>query len=229
MQVTLFCVVVVLIATAMAAITDLWKFKVYNALTLPLLLSGLVYQTWLGYQDPNVGALHGFINSLSGAAFGFSTLIIFYVMGGVGAGDVKLLAGIGAWLAMPLTLHVFLASGLATGLYAVALMLWNGTTEETMVRVYILWHRLTSLTKHLKAEDERIEGQVGKADRRQRLVPFAAMTAVGTIAALAWSWGTVIRPTITTGRPGAGPGVVAPAASLANPTVRPLPVALHVR
>src|SRR4051812_45954857 len=78
---------VVLCAALIAAVTDVWKFKVHNALTLPLLLSGLVYHAVVGGMD-------GFSDSLLGALFGFGVLIVFYAMGGMGAGDVKFMAGI---------------------------------------------------------------------------------------------------------------------------------------
>src|SRR5690242_9150696 len=91
LQVPLIPAFITLAAAAIATVMDLWKFKVYNALTVPLLLGGLAYH----------GLAHGsgaFLGSLSGAAFGFAVLIVFYAMGGMGAGDVKLMAAIGAWL-----------------------------------------------------------------------------------------------------------------------------------
>jgi len=57
-------IMIVLLAAFVAAVTDIWKFKVYNALTLPLLVSGLLY--------------HGFraelTDSLVGIMFGFAAL-----------------------------------------------------------------------------------------------------------------------------------------------------------
>src|SRR5262249_14558706 len=90
---------IVLSASLVAAVMDLWKFKVYNALTVPLFLTGLAYHF-------AAGGVHGLLGSLSGALFGFAVLIVAYAMGGMGAGDVKLMAAIGAWLCMPLTFYV---------------------------------------------------------------------------------------------------------------------------
>src|SRR5207248_19483 len=94
-------ITVVLTASAVAAVTDVWKFKVYNALTLPLVLSGLLYHAV-------VGGWAGLLGSLLGCLFGFAILFAFFLMGGMGAGDVKLMAAIGAWLGVPATFAVFL-------------------------------------------------------------------------------------------------------------------------
>ena len=91
---------IVLLASLVAAVLDVWKFKVYNALTVPLLLTGLAYHTM-------ASGLQGLQGSLMGSLFGFAVLIVFYAMGGIGAGDVKLMAAVGAWLCMPLTFYVF--------------------------------------------------------------------------------------------------------------------------
>src|SRR5207248_5751947 len=96
-------VIVVLAFVAITAVTDVWKFKVYNALTLPLLCSGLIYHGLAG------GAAE-FTESFLGALFGFGVLLAFYIMGGMGGGDVKLMAAVGAWLGMPQTFYVFIAS-----------------------------------------------------------------------------------------------------------------------
>ena len=82
---------------------------------MPLLLSGLSSGFW-----PVDG--RDWATVLRGRLFGFGSLLIFYMLGGIGTGDVKLLAGVGAWLGMPLTFHVFLAASLAAGMYAVAVL-----------------------------------------------------------------------------------------------------------
>ena len=173
-------VTIVLVASLAAAVTDVWKFKVHNLLTLPLLLSGLVYHAL-------AGGAPGLAGGVLGALFGFFSLVGFYVLGGMGAGDVKLMAAVGAWLGMPLTLYVFLASALAAGCYAVVLIVACGRIRETWLNLLIVWHRLAALGRHLGAE-ERAEAQVNQADRRRRVIPFAAMIALGLVALLVAAW-----------------------------------------
>jgi prepilin peptidase CpaA len=169
---------VVLVAVAITAITDVWKFKVYNVLTLPLLCSGLAYH---GYR----GGSPEFAVSLTGALFGFGVLLTFYVMGGMGAGDVKLMAAVGAWLGMPQIFYVFIVSSFAAGGYALFLILTHKRLGETWLNLQILWYRITAFGRHLGAEDQ-VETAVRRADRSTRLIPFAVMIAIGVVATLAW-------------------------------------------
>ncbi len=85
-------------AMIVAAVIDGWKLKVPNWLTFPLILSG-----WA------LGALHscgwlestgsgGFGASLLATGLGFLLLFPLYAIGGMGAGDVKMQMGFGAWV-----------------------------------------------------------------------------------------------------------------------------------
>jgi prepilin peptidase CpaA len=124
-------------------------------------------------------------DSALGLLFGFAILLLFYAMGGMGSGDVKLMAAIGAWLGMKLTFYVFIASALAGGVYAVALLVLTGGIQETLINLHILWLRMTAFSRHL-GSDDRVEREVKRDDRRKRLIPFAAMVAVGVVSTYLW-------------------------------------------
>jgi prepilin peptidase CpaA len=175
-------IVIAVTAALIAAVTDIWKFKVYNALTLPLLASGILYHGWYA----NLG------NSLLGVLFGFGALIALHVIGGMGAGDVKLMAALGAWLGMPLTFYVFVASSLAAGAYATGLVVWTGRVGETVVNLHILWLRLASVGRYL-GSDDRVESEVRRSDRRHRIIPFGAMVAIGIVITLLWFGHDLLR------------------------------------
>jgi prepilin peptidase CpaA len=164
-------VAVVLTASLTLAFIDVWKFKVHNVFIYPLLLAGLVYH----------GVSHGapgLADSLLGALLGFGILLPFYALGGMGGGDVKLMAAVGAWLGLLPTFAVFLASSLVAGLYALILVVAYGRVRETWLNLQIGWLRVKALGRQLGADD-RIETEVKQPDRGRRLIPFAAMVALG--------------------------------------------------
>jgi prepilin peptidase CpaA len=171
---------VVLLAALVAGAFDIWRFRVPNLLTLPLLALGLIYHGMLEGL-PGVG------ESALGVLFGGGVLIVMYAMGGLGAGDVKVMAAVGAWLGMPMTLYVFVASALAAGLYALGLVIWQGRLKDTWINLQILVYRFAAIGHHLAGEDH-VEEAMKCTDRRRRFVPFAAMVAVGVIVTIAWSY-----------------------------------------
>jgi prepilin peptidase CpaA len=107
-------------------------------------------------------------------------MILFYVMGGMGAGDVKLMAAVGAWIGPAAVLVLFVIAALFGGIYA-AVMTWrHGTLKENVFKASFLFHQWYTILKHM-GRDERIEQAVKRDDRRQRLVPFAAMILAGVV------------------------------------------------
>ena len=99
-----------------AAVIDGWKLKVPNWITFPLIVSGWVYGTaCFGWE--------GLGWSLVGTALGLGLLLPAYAIGGMGAGDVKLLAGVGAWVWATVTLYAFCVSAIFGGIIAVAMVL----------------------------------------------------------------------------------------------------------
>ncbi len=169
--------VAVAVVTLIAAATDLRRFKVYNALTFPAFFAGLIAATI-------TGGWAGLGGSLAGAALGFGGLLLFHALGGVGAGDVKLFAAMGAWLGPGATAEVFAASALAAAAYALGLTLFFGGIARVYGEFTDLTARLVS-PRSWSRPTRRVEVEVQRSDRRRRLVPFAAMTCVGFFAA-AW-------------------------------------------
>jgi prepilin peptidase CpaA len=74
-----------------ATIDDLARRQIANWIPAAALAGGFGWQ--IG-QDGWAGALH----ALAGAAAGFAVFLLFYLLGGMGGGDVKLMAGFGALL-----------------------------------------------------------------------------------------------------------------------------------
>ena len=173
-------VAVVLTATVIATVSDIRRFKISNWLTLSLMISGLIY------HGISRGAV-GLEESVLGLVTGIAILLVFFLMGGMGAGDVKLMGSAGAWLGLHTVLYVFLASALAAGVYAVVLMVVCGRFQETWIHLRILGRRLMLVGKYLGADD-RLETVLKSSDRYRRVIPFAAMMTTGLVFLLLVSW-----------------------------------------
>jgi prepilin peptidase CpaA len=182
-EITAPALIVVLAASLIAAITDVWKFKVYNFLTFPLLVGGLVYHGVYGGSA-------GLPAAVCGALFGLMLFIIPYALGAIGAGDVKFLIGVGAWVGIRAMFYATLVGCLATGVYAVGVMIYHKRIGETWSNLKIFFYRLQAIGHYLRVGDEleSVQSMARKDDRRSRLVPISAMMAVGIVATvLCWS------------------------------------------
>lgn len=157
-----------------AAITDVRSFKVYNVLTVPLMISGVAY------HDFNNGWA-GLELSLGGLLFGGAILLLPFLMGGMGAGDVKLLAAVGAWLGMPATFYVFIVSAFASGLCAIAMLVHQKNSREAAARLQMMWVRFNSVVVH-PGRDEWMQSVVPDQNPRRRVIPYGAMVALGILA-----------------------------------------------
>ncbi len=98
---------------------DLRTRRIPNYLTLGTALAGIIFNVALfGWS--------GLIDGVLGLCLGLALLILPYVWGGMGAGDVKALAALGAWLGPKLTLFLFCFMGMAGGLMALGVLWWKG-------------------------------------------------------------------------------------------------------
>ncbi|MGH7230003.1 MAG: A24 family peptidase [Nitrospiraceae bacterium] len=111
-----------------AVVTDLKSCRIPNWLTVPAMACGLLVHTLFDGQS-------GLIMSLEGLGLGLGLFLVFYVMGGMGAGDVKLMAAIGSILGPAGVLSVAVMTGLLGGVYAAAAMIANWGLRETVQRV----------------------------------------------------------------------------------------------
>ena len=168
--------VVVVAAAVAAGAVDFYRFRVPNAITFPLLLTGLAFHT-------AVGSMEGLKMSLLGAAVGFGVLFLLYLIGGMGAGDVKLLSGIGAWLGAAMALQIVLFAALAGGVYAVVLMVWHAKGRETLARLQVGFFQLVTVGRYF-SRDDAVQAMVRSEEGRKRAVPFGTMLAVGVVIVL---------------------------------------------
>jgi prepilin peptidase CpaA len=81
----------------------------------------------------------GFVLSLLGIVTGFFLLFFGYLLGGIGAGDVKLLAAVGAFLGPKLVFCAFIWMALFGGFLAFLFVVWKGAFRQTFVNLKSLF------------------------------------------------------------------------------------------
>lgn len=110
--------------TATAMVSDLKTRRIPNWLTVSAFVLGLVFHAvssgWAGL---------GF--AMGGFGVGFGILLIMWLTGTGGGGDVKMMGALGAWLGAPLTLIVFIGSGIIALLAIFGLFVWRMLVRST--------------------------------------------------------------------------------------------------
>ena len=157
---------VILILAAWIDGKELW---VPNWITFPMLLSGLIYSSWVG----GWGGLGG---GLLGMCMGLACLLPLYAVGGMGAGDVKLMAGMGAWLGCRITLEAFVVSVLVGAVMAVAMVLWRGTWKrhyENLLAIFSEWIVIRNPRELSRIAEER--------KPTMALLPYGIPICIGSI------------------------------------------------
>jgi len=95
---------------SVAAFTDLRERRIPNWVTIPGLLAGLVLGAALEGGFP--------VAALSGAVLALLVAFPVFALGGLGAGDVKLFAAVGAFVSAGGLLSVLIYGGIAGGVLA---------------------------------------------------------------------------------------------------------------
>jgi len=161
-----------LVLLGVALWSDLRRHRISNKLNLLILSSGLLLQTFFVGMD-------GLISGLLGLAVGFVIFIPFYLLGGFGAGDVKLMAVVGTFLGPEDTL---LAAGLSLYIGAamgLIILLAIGGFKTYLSRYWTML-KTFFLTRQLVYQPP----QAGEAAATR--FPYAAAITAGTFTALLW-------------------------------------------
>jgi prepilin peptidase CpaA len=125
-----------------AAITDIRSQRIPNMLTFTTMGLSLLYHI-------QGSGLHGLFFSLSGLALGLAFFMLPYLMGGMGAGDVKLLGAVGAALGPKGVFAAALCTALVGGVYAAALILIKYKDCKGLVARYTTTFKIFASTGEL--------------------------------------------------------------------------------
>jgi len=164
-----------LIVLVIAVFTDLRSRRIPNWLVFPFLLAGFVVSPWrTDWRGSGHGfGWHGFGQCVSGFALGVLIFGILFWMGGMGAGDVKLCAAIGAWVGPQQLFMALILTSIAGG---IMVLLWIFYAK--FLRKLILWMRHSVFGG--KQQESPSEAEMTLDDFLKRKMPYAPAIAIGT-------------------------------------------------
>jgi prepilin peptidase CpaA len=162
----------VTVTLVVAAVIDGIKLKVPNWLTFPMIVSGWIYSAAF---SPYAG-WEGLAWSLVGTAVGLALLLPAYAIGGMGAGDVKLSAGIGAWVWGTVTFYAFCVSAVVGGVIAVLMVLARKGWEKHQHQFWTIFNEIVTIR-----DPEKLSAIAAERKPTMLLLPYGIPMAIGTI------------------------------------------------
>ncbi|GAB4324209.1 MAG: prepilin peptidase [Candidatus Zixiibacteriota bacterium] len=152
-------------------ITDLRWRRIPNVLTFPAAGLGLVF----GFV---IGGLEGLKVAALGMGIGLGALIVPYLAGGMGAGDVKLMAALGSLVGPHVIFSVFVYTILIGGILSFGKALMSGTLKRAFHNMYF-WSKQLVL--------QRLGG-VGGGLTEEELAQTAGIVPYGIAIACGLYW-----------------------------------------
>ncbi len=156
-----------LIVLAIATFTDVRSCRIPNWLVLPFLVAGIAVSGWMH-------GWHGVGQSLLGIGLGTVVLGFFYWMGGMGMGDLKLCAAVGAWIGPAQLLVALVLTGIAGGIMALCWAIGGGFVGE-------LFSGTGDLIFGLRKRGLRPHPELILDNPLTRKMPYAPAIAIGTL------------------------------------------------
>jgi prepilin peptidase CpaA len=162
------------VVLVVAAVIDGWKLKVPNWITFPLAIGGWVYS----------GACFGWEGlgwSLLGTGVGLALLLPVYAIGGMGAGDVKLLAGVGAWVWGTVTFYAFCVSAIVGGVIALVMVVRRRRWQHHWGQFRAIFTEILVI-----GNPDQLSSLAAQRKSSMLLLPYGIPIAIGTIAYFIW-------------------------------------------
>ncbi|WP_073255576.1 A24 family peptidase [Caldanaerovirga acetigignens] len=152
--------------------TDLKHKKIYNIVLLP----AVVVAIFLNFYFLGI---RGGLESLKGMLLGALLLILPFALGGMGGGDVKLMAVVGAFKGPAFVWNAFIFSAVAGGILALAAMVAEG---KVLCRLRAVFLTLFSLLGFIPRGLDLLDS--GK--KSSPSLPYGIAIAAGTLMAYLW-------------------------------------------
>ncbi len=158
-----------LLCALIASLHDLRSRRIPNLLTGPAILIGLALHLVLG--GPAQLGLSALAGLIAGGIF-----LVFFLAGGMGAGDVKLMAAVGCLAGTDYLMQVLIATVLIGAVMGIALALYRGKLRQTIANV-------VALVRHHGAEGLSAHPDLNVKNAATLRLPYALPIAAGCLVA----------------------------------------------
>jgi prepilin peptidase CpaA len=156
-----------LIVLSAATFTDLKSRRIPNWLALSFLVAGIAVSSWFH-------GWYGVGQSFAGLGLGFLIYGAFFWLGGMGAGDVKLCAAVGAWIGPGQLFIALVMTGIAGGVMVLIWAAWGGFLKD-------LLRGTGNLVFDWNARGEGLDTKSHRSSPPRRKMPYAPAIAIGTL------------------------------------------------
>lgn len=174
---------VVTLTLILAAVIDGFELRVPNWITFPFVICGWIYSAaYAPYMEIPMTSLEGLGWSLLGTLVGLALLMPLYSIGGMGAGDVKLMAGIGAWVHVTVTCWAFAWCGIIGAVLAVLMVLYRGAWSKHSGQFKMILQEIMVVK-----DPNELSAIAAKRKSSMLLLPYGIPIAMGTIGYFAWT------------------------------------------
>ena len=161
-----YLLICALMIATVGAVKDVRRQRIPNWLTYSGLLAALVIRTGLGGWP-------GLKGGLAGMLFAGGIFFLLFLLGGMGGGDVKLMAAVGAWVGLAQVGILLIISAIAGGLLAAGYVLVHKRMLESLRNmVELLRHHLTEGIKPHPTLNVQQQGTLR--------LPYGLAIAIGT-------------------------------------------------
>jgi prepilin peptidase CpaA len=174
MAVALYLDTLLLLMVTAAAVKDLESRRIPNRLLAAGMLGALVLHLL------SVQPLTGLLAWLGGAAAGLAIFLPFYLVRGMAAGDVKMMAAVGAFAGPGDALRIAILAWCVGGVMALAVIVCKGRLRMALAN---MWAILRPMLLRLPRAPEPVVGGAG-GPPSAGAIPYGVAIAAGTIALL---------------------------------------------
>ena len=154
---------------AAACVTDFRSRRIPNVLTFGASAAAVVF--WAV-----TAGLSGAGWSVAGWAVGCAVFMPWFLLGGMGAGDVKLLAGVGAWIWTTDTLYSYCWSAVFGGVIAVGMVLYRKAWNKHAAQFMHIVNEVVTIR-----DPNQLSAIAAERKPTMLLLPYGIPIAIGTI------------------------------------------------